>query len=473
MLQLNSKKLLNNSDLLWQVATYILFLFVIIYIGLSLYNGRIDTDSYYYIGVSRFIMEGKIPFVDFSLHYTPLSFYLMCIPFSVFGVSFQVGMITLYFVHALNAFLIFKICCQHTANKRQAAFFALLSLLLCLNFNGDCYVLEPFVLLFGLMGLFFLKKESAIRLVLSGFLCFCAFWSKQYGLGFICLAIVQVCLTNSFGMGLIRKLLYLMVGFIGGMLFFVSLFLLQGVEPLQMLSLSGSDYRRDGMQGLIDAWRTLFIILPFLIIPIVLLASKVFKLRQNPLLVVSFCGVFGFMLQCYVRFYAHYLILVMPFCSLLLFAGINSIRSIRYQRLYIVLLLISPVIPLYFNTKSDLSMLQSNERVAQIECAESIKKIIPEGSDNVFASSDLHSTMLLNTYNPPMIEKHGLSNGFVTDSTDVSEMIHSASYCLISEQRLASEQFSTEVRVYLSKDFNVKEIPQTMLSSRCFIFCRK
>lgn len=457
MAQINSKSLLNNSGLIWQLATYIILLFVIVYIGLSLYKGHINMDSYYYIGVSRLIMEGKIPFIDFPPGYTPLSFYLMCIPFTVFGVSFQVAMVTLYIVHAFNAFLVFIICCQNTANKWQPAFFALLSFLLCLNCNGDCYVLEPFVLLFGLMGLVVLKKESAVRLVLSGFLCFCAFWSKQYGLGFICLTMVQVCLTNTFGMGLIRKLLYLMVGFIGGMLFFVSLFLLQGVDPLQMLSLSGSDYKRDGMQGLMDAWRTLFIVLPFLIVPIALLVSKVFKLRQNPLLFVSFCGVFGFMLQCYVRFYAHYLILVMPFCALLLFAGINSIRSLRYQRIYVVLMLISPVIPLYFNIKSDLSLYASQEKTVQMASAESIKALIPEGAKDVFTSSDMHSVMLLNTYNPPMIQKYGLSNGFVTDSTDVSEMIHKASYCIISEQGLASEQFSTEAREYLSTAFDVTE----------------
>lgn len=453
MIQIAKSMLRNNLNLLLNIVTAIMIIMTLGYMGISLCKSAINMDSYYYIGASRFIMEGKVPFLDFPPGYTPLSFYIMCIPFSLFGVSFQVGLITLYLFDFINALLVYKLSRQYTENKRLAAFFAVLSILLCLNCDGGYYILEPFVLFFGLLALVILKKENPLHLILSGFFCFCAFWCKQYGLGFICLALLLIFLSNSFGKVLMKKWLLLLLGFFGGMIIFISLLMLQGVDPMRLLSLSGSDYEREGIIGFIGAWKTLLITLPLLIAPIVLTVIKLPKARHHQLLIVAFCGVFGFMLQCYVRFYAHYMILVMPFCALLLLAGIEAVKSPKMKELYILLLCLTPVIPCYFMVKDDITLLNSNEKAAQIQYANTIENIIPRGSDKVFASSDLHPAMLLNAYNPPMIEKHGLSNGFVTDPQETEKMIQASSYCVISKQRLEGERFTPEARAFLSSEF--------------------
>ena len=438
--------------LFFRIWVVVLLCLVLGKISLSLYGGAINPDANYYIGVSRFLMEGKVPFSDFQLGYTPLSFYIMCIPFSIFGNSFTTALAVLYLFHIVNAFWVYKICCQYSASQWLSAFTAILSLMLCLTCDGSSYVLEPFVLFFGLPAIYLLKSENIKKIILSGFLCFCAFWSKQYGLGFICLAMVLLCLYHSMRMLLIRKLLYLLLGFLAGSVVFVALFWIQGVDPLAMLSLTGSEYRRDGLLSLNEAWRNLLITIPLLTLPIIMVVIKLKEFRKHPLLYISFLGVFGFMLQCYVRFYAHYMILVMPFCALMMSACVNAFSTLRYKKFYILLLLLTPVIPSYFAMKENIGLFINDGRSIQVQSAHMIERIIPRGSDNVFASSDMLPVVLLNSYNPPMYRKYGLSNGFVTNPDEVFEMIKESSFCIINKNRL---KFSQDAGNYLAKEFEL------------------
>lgn len=460
-----------KHQLYLKIWIIVLLVLVVAKMSLSLSGGAINPDAYYYIGVSRFMMEGRGPFEDFQLGYTPLSFYIMCIPFSIFGVSFTTALAVLYMVLTVNAFWVYKICTQYSANQWLSTFTAVFSLMLCLICDGGSYVLEPFVLFFGLPALYLLKTDNIKKIMLSGFLCFCAFWCKQYGLGFICLALVYLCFYHSVGMPLIRKLLYLLLGFFAGLVAFLVLFWIQDVDPLAMLSLSGNDYHREGIQGFVDAWRTLFIITPLLILPIIMVVIRLKEIRKHLLLYISFCGVFGFMLQCYVRFYGHYLILVMPFCALMLFACVKAFKSLRYRNVFVFLLLLVPVIPTYFTTKDIVGLLNSDGRAIQEQSAHMIEQIIPKGSADVFASSDMLPVALLGSYNPPLEHKFGLSNGFVTNPDDVYEMIQASSYCIISENRLESSQFSPESREYLEEKFVQKKIDNSQ--THLLVFSRK
>lgn len=462
-----------KCSLYFKIWIIVLLVLVMGKMCLSLYGGAINPDANYYIGASRFIMDDKVPFVDFQLGYTPLSFYIMCIPLSMFGVSFTTALASLYIVHVVNAFWVYKICCQYSTNQWLSTFMAVLSLMLCLICDGGSYVLEPFVLFFGLPAIYLLKTESIKKIMFSGFLCFCAFWCKQYGLGFICLALVYLCFYHSVGMPLIRKLLYLILGFVAGLVVFVALFWIQGVDPLAMLSLSGSDYHREGMQGLIDAWRTLFVIIPLLILPIIMVIIRLKGIRKFPLLYMSFWGVFGFMLQCYVRFYGHYLILVMPFCALLLFACVKAFLSLRFKKVYTLLLLLTPVIPSYFTIKDNVNLLKNDVSAIQEQSAHTIEQIIPKGSAGVFASSDMLPVVLLNSYDPPLEQKFGLSNGFVTNPNEVYELIQASSYCIISENRQRTSQFSSVVLDYLAKNFNIFIANSSSSQTRYYVYVRK
>ena len=464
---------MGKRKFLFCIGVSVLLFLVISRMLISLHKGFMNVDAAYYIDVSRHIMNGEIPFLDFLMEYTPLSFFIMCIPFWIFGTSFRVALAFLYFIQIVNAFLIFKICYHYSKSYYLSVFTAVFSLMLCMLCDGESYVLEPFVLFFGLMALLLLCKDGYVRTIIAGILCFCSFWSKQYGLGFLVVALVQVSLSSDFGKKLLKKQSFLIAGFIIGLLLFVVFHLIQGVDILSMFSLSGSDYRKEGIQGFIDAWRTLFITLPLLLVSVVLMVANFRNPPKNPLLFVAFCGIFVFMLQCYVRFYAHYLILVEPFCVLLLSGGFLAVKSMKIKKIYIYLLVLSTMIPSYFTIKSNMYLLETEDSSVQEEDAEAVKGIIPENSDNVFASSDMLPMMLLNSYNPPLMRKYGLGNGFVIDPQGVEELIQASSYCIISESRLNTSQFSPEARDYLSREFDLNSITSRDQQARYLIYKKK
>ena len=454
--------------------TVFLAIIAVAKIGLSLFRIEVNADAAFYLGVSRLILEGNLPFVDFPPIYTPLSFYMMSVPIALFGTSFTIALLFFYLLHLANAGIVYKIVRQYSCDKLQAAFCSIFSLLLCLGSDGCRYILEPFVLFFGLSALYVLKREKLKWIIISGFFCFCSFWSKQYGLGFICLAVAFLFLEEGCSKTFVRKLCYLLMGFIVGMAIFVLFFLLQGVEPLALLGLSGSDYRRVGIPGLIGGWTSLFIKLPLLMVAIMVMIVKLKNFRKISLLFFSFLAVSGFMLQCYVRFYAHYLILAMPFCVLMLFACMDAIKSIKWKNIYTVLLLLAPVIPIYFASKSMMSLIGDNTRVKQEICAKSLSNIVPVGSKDVYCSMDLLPIMHLNTYNPPLVSKFGMSNGFIEEAEGTSELIHAASYCIISERDLKrTKRYTTEICDYLNKNFDKTQIEGIASANEYFIYVRK
>ena len=456
------------------VFSILLAMIAIVKMVFSLFMLDINADAAYYLGVSRLILEGNMPFVDFPPGYTPLSFYIMAAPIAVFGTSFTIALVCLYLLHIANTGIIYKIIRQNNGDKLMASYFSVLSLLLCLGTDGCRYVLEPFVLFFGLLALYILKKGGFKWIVLSGFLCFCSFWSKQYGLGFFCLAIAALLLEGGMNKTFFKKSAYLMMGFFVGMVLFVLFFLVQGVDPLSLLSLSGSSYERDGISGLIGGWISLLITVPLLLVAIITMFAKLKDARNISLLIVSFFGVFGFMLQCYVRFYAHYLMLVMPFAVIMLYACFDAFKSEKLKKIYIILLLFSMVIPLFFASKSIIAIVSENAREKQVISAKAIAEIVPKESKDVYCAMDLLPIMHLNTYNPPLIGKYGMSNGFVRESESVYEMIKASSFCMISERDLEKKnKYTSDVLNCLNNQFDVRKIEGKAPKDTYNIYVRK
>ena len=138
-----------------------------------------------------------------------------------------------------------------------------------------------------------------------------------------------------------------------------------------------------------------------------------------------------------------------------------------------LLLCFAPLIPCCYMAKHDLSLIKSQERLAQIQDARSIASAIPQGAENVFTTPDLHPVMLLNTYNPPLIEKYGLSNGFVSEPQEVKEMVSAASYCIISKRYMDSGQFTEETQSYLSEKFDKTEFLSKGFPANYSVYVRR
>ena len=122
------------------LMTILLAVIAVVRMGISLFRIDVNADAAYYLGVSRLILDGKTPFLDFPPGYTPLSFYIMSVPINIWGTSFSVALLSLYLFHIINAVILYKIVRQNSGNRIIAAFCCVFSLLLCIGTDGCRYI---------------------------------------------------------------------------------------------------------------------------------------------------------------------------------------------------------------------------------------------------------------------------------------------------------------------------------------------
>ena len=459
----------------WQnILLVLLSVFVVYsYVVNALYV-RINEDSVFYIGASQLLMDGNVPFVDFLPGYTPLSFYLMCVPFWIFGDSYMCAIIVLYLIQFVNAYLIYKILLTQLKSKEWSWLSALLFLLYSLFLDGKYYLLEPFVLLFGLISIKLLLKETKRYLFLVGFLCFCSFWSKQYGLGFICLALFYEVIKHRFSRQTLTNTLLILSGFVVGGILFVGFLLFQGADPSRILTLSGSDYERDGISGLVQAYKFLTIVMPVWILALMVLLFNFRKLSNHRLLFLSIMGFLGFMLPFYVRFYYHYYILALPFLMFIVFLAPTFLSKRTWKKSFVGMVFLSTMIPICYVYSGDKDLNRVRLRVQQENVSDKLSALIPSGEKDVFVSQDLMYSVLLNHYTPPLIKKYGLSNGFVRKAEEVLDMCQHARYCVIGDGKYQGKDFA-EVNAYLRDHFKnvTMEYDYDGSKKRCFVFVRE
>ena len=465
---------------MWATSNLLLLLLILIVavsfakMGLSLIRGDINVDASYYLGVTRVIIEGRTPLNDFPLGYTPLSFYMMIPVVSVFGTSFTAAMIVIFCITLFNALIVYAIALQHSSSKILSGYAAALTLLLLTSLNGCHYILEPFILLYGLSSIYFLGKKKLRYSFVAGLMCFCSFWSKQYGLGFLMLGVVYILSDKGFSRLALNRIGLLLSGFVSGLAIFLLIFILTGVDLSLLDSLSGGSYERDGIAGLLGAWKIVFIYLPFLAIPIILILLHPKQSLHMPLLITSFCGICGFLLQCYVRFYAHYMLLALPFCVLIFVGAYSFLTKEKAKKFFLLIFAASSFIPLYFSVGMIRGLLAEDKRQVQTAIADNIDDYIPDGSSNVYASIDLLPSTLINNYNPPLLEKQGFSNGFVREPEEVLEMLRVSSYCIISDRNLRNkDKYTSEVTNYLESNFNQAGEVEIEPNVNCLVFIRK
>lgn len=415
----------------------LLTLFIISIFVFFFFNMSINADASYYIGVSRLISEGMTPFSDFRLHYSPLSFYIMSVPFYIFGTSYTCAISVLYLIHFVNSFLIYKILRNQQITKEWAWLGSLLFLLSCVLFQGSCYVLEPFVVCFGLLAFTFLKKESVYNLLCAGFFCSCSFLCKQYGIGYLFLLMFFVVRIHS-RIEYIKKGGYVLLGFAIGLCLFTVFMKIQGIDILLMLdNLSGSDYHKDGIRGLFRSLFFLFVRFPHLPISLVLALVYYKFCLNNHFWLVSLIGLIGFLLACYVRSYHHYILLASPFMVFLITSTYSQIAKTYYKKVYALLIKASTIITVCFVVILCHDELSKNDRNNQIAVSRQLENYIPRNQNGVFVSFSMLYVTLLNSYTPPLIDKYGLSNGFLTDPLHIQESINHANYIVLNEQDIA------------------------------------
>lgn len=411
----------------------------------------INADASYYLAVPRLVLDGCVPFRDFALSYTPLSFYMMCLPGFLFGDSFGVSMVFLYVVQIVNILLVKKLCDSYTGSSLMSWTYAMLFGLASLCLDGQSYVLEPFVLLFGLSALLVLEtnKESRIAGIFAGFLCFCSFMCKQYGLGFICLSVVWVALSAGKKGIFVRNEVRLLAGFVIGMLLSLLLAVLNRIPLENVLTLAGSDYARHGIRGLVSGWMKLVFVLPALVLAAIVAVSNIKDTLKDKLLICSVLGMVGYSIPLLVRSYRHYLMLIVPFGVILIAAVAGLFKRDKWKtgfEFFVLLTLLMPMAQLAIN---DFRMISSDRRTTQINMAAELSESVPVGTKDVFVSFPLLAESFINQYLPPRMEKYGMSNGFVEDEESALDMISEAGYLIFTED----SGYSQEVASYIRDNF--------------------
>lgn len=417
--------------------TKFLFFIVCISFVLAIFCSVENPDIYYYMGSIRLLLDGKVPFVDFHIGYTPLSFYMAYLPASFFGTGNTAALAIETFMNFLNAGLVYYLLRKNVQNKVLCFFFTAFYLSSVFFLDGMCYMLEPYVTFWGLLSLIALYKNKLWTIFVAGICSFMSFWSKQYGLGYVILGIFYLLLYHRISwQSLFGRMFVFLVGLFGAAFCMIELLLMQGVSLASMFMFSGDTYEKLGLIGMLEGYGFLIIAVPFFPVMVYLIVKNFKSFCEDNFMVVCLCGVFGFMLTTYVRSYVHYIQLPLPFVMLLgamlldkYCIGKNDERLMKWFK-------ISAIVPLSIMFYFDYNFIFHNERIAVNETANEIASIIPKGTEKVYVSSKLLCIGNINRYGAPMLEKWGMSNGFMEEGEALREVIMDADSYVMDPAKL-------------------------------------
>ncbi|MBR6142280.1 MAG: hypothetical protein IKQ37_11070 [Bacteroidaceae bacterium] len=418
----------------------LLLLIAVLSFVLSIFCSAENPDIYYYMGCVQLLLEGKVPFVDFHTHYTPMSFYMACLPAYFFGTGNTAALSFVTFLNFVNAGLVYCLLRREVKDKTLCLFAVVLYLMSLFVMNGVCYMLEPFIMFWGLLSLIAVQRESLWSVLAAGAFSFFAFWTKQYGLGFFVLNILYLLLARREGDKASPSRAGLAVSFFIGFAVagccMVGALLMQGATLSGMVGFSGQAYERFGFLSLLQGYGYLLRVVLFLPVGIYLFIKHFKSLRDDKLLIVCLCGILGFMLTTYVRPYPHYLQLSLPFAVLLIAIMVDRYGIQLGNERLVKWFKASIIVPLVLVMIGDYNFIFYNERQAVDDVAAEVAKIIPEGTDKVYVSTKLLCVAHVNRYGAPMLWKHGMSNGFVEEGEPLREVIMDAGSYVIDTVKL-------------------------------------
>lgn len=450
-----------------------MFLFACLVYYLALTRSAENPDLYYYMGSIRMLLEGRHPFVDFHIGYTPLSFYMMCLPVKMFGSTIAVAIACNTVMHLVNAFLVYMLLYQSVSNKSLCIFVSLHYMISNFFLDGMSFMLEPFVTFWGLLSLMAIKREKVIWTFVAGVLCFCAFWSKQYGLGYMFLCgLYIICNSGSLKNFFKHTIPFVIAFFLTGA-FFIWLIIRQNVEISAMFNLSGSEYEKNGFLGLLAGYGTIIGIAPSICLAVYLFVRHTKIYKCDKMLPIYLCGILGFMLSTYVRIYMHYLQLASPFVlmSVAIIFYNYTLKTLDYR--YLKCFVYSLVVPVIMSGVMATQLIIRNERADVYQVSEKISKYIPKNSSKVYITSRLLCIGINNYYEPPMLKKYGFSNGFAEKGDAQREIINDASCFIFNTNKLCEMKIEEPLLYkYVTTNFHKRNIPCRDKRFSCILFTR-
>jgi hypothetical protein len=328
---------------------YLFYGLIVILFGIAAVFQKPNLDAVYYLNVSQLLVKGFLPWHDIQTEYPYISFFLLA-PFAAFisgAYLFTAGLTVLFIILFIAARFVYLLGYYFFKEKWVAHICVSVFLLSVYVYEGTMYVLEPFVLFWGLPAIWCVLRSNGRTtwLLSSGVLCGLAMFTKQYGLGFLplCFLSVLLCGRPITGWGgdwyrnmtaMCTQFGWITLGFAGVVLVYFGMALFFGGGMAVFEGFVNQSYN-DTFRAISILARTLKLFLAtsgFIFLPLFFIYR--IDVRLKLFFLLCFSGIFGFSLALYFAPYAHYLILLTPF-SALLFGGICLLArngTFRFRR---------------------------------------------------------------------------------------------------------------------------------------------
>lgn len=387
------------------------------------------------------IAEGYVPYKTLHLNYPPLWFYMMAVfkwlfhvPYGCYNFYFAVNLLML----ATCAFVIYKLSFRFCRSRFVSLATSWLFLFLCMINGGLNVLFEAPSLMFGLFGIWMtyacMKKDSRHYLWI-GVLMACSFLVKQFGLGFIALAMLAVIIDNE-SREKWKKVSYLLCGF----LFICTLVTIVFGKPF-INSVFFNSYSSHLDLTIVDRLHNMshmlraFVRKVPVILSAILLIPAFFSQGKWRLALVSACGLCGFSLQFLFGVNAsHYYMYMIPF-AVLFIPIMYALRLTKSERL---VMYVSFFFLLYVNIKAVANVtkirIETHARELQTSSGIAIASVIPAQAKVWIANDSALPIYYFANLMTPNMEKHGYCAGKMQISESMAaEQIESADYVICSK----------------------------------------
>jgi len=326
-----------------QKQSLIKALFVCIFLVHSFLTIRsVAPDGGAFITIASGILEGRLPYVAYFDHKPPGIYFTVAAIFAVIQSVLAVKVLVL-FANISTAYVIFHIGNSFYSHE-VGLYSSLLYLISSPLYSGHLILTEPFLALFGTLGLFYFCRSRSTNMFRDIFVAGIAIGiSAQYKqtgllyLGAIGLSMIWFCYRDRKLTRFITESVVLALGAALPFVLVTGVFYIEGglseyLELVYLIHLPGGSYAGDSLRRVVEGNFTNVMIFP-LLWSLLLTGLFVIYRDRSPQHIVTILMVVVMVPSFAVRSYPHYYIQILPFVSLI--AGI-SVEKFRCHCNYIL-----------------------------------------------------------------------------------------------------------------------------------------
>ena len=376
------------------------------------------------------IAEGYVPYQTMHLNYPPFWFYLMVGLKKLFHIPYGCYKfyLAIHYLFSIGcAYCVYEISKEFGVSKwislASAWFFLFISMWLW----GDCVLFEIPSVFWGLLACILVlkcKDERPVWFIVFGFVCTLSFLTKQYGAGFLPLALWLI-ITSSSGNKVYRSGLFIL-GYVIPIAVclliwgsdFVSSTILNGYGGNNLRIIAGDQTTNIGryIRGLF------FVCTRFPMIPLAVLMLPL-AIKSDRWKQTLFClfGIGGFALQfCFLWLDSftisgkalHYLLYLAPFIAILI-SLLTSFEDGRYRVLLVCCIAVTCLFSAYKLVRGTIPEYFDKEEVRyQQTLANSVKEIVGDTETAWVVDGDLEFLYYKANLKPAVMDTVAYSTGF-------------------------------------------------------------